>query len=121
MQRLILALLAATVFAPSAFAQALPTLADCSISSLSGSSQQLVAKNTNRKSLRISNPSLNQNVYLNLSGGTAASAVSSLVISPVASGVNSLTLTAGDTGSMGNNTVTVTGTPGSPVTCYEGR
>jgi hypothetical protein len=97
------------------------TINDCSIGSLSGSSQQLLAANPQRKFLEINNPSTNQIVYLNLAGGTAASAVSSLVMGPVASSVNSLTFTGGAGALPPANKITVTGSPGSPVTCYEGR
>lgn len=119
MQRFLLTLLAACVFAPAAFAQQVPfTINDCSISSLSGSSQQLLAANPNRKYLMITNSSTTQTAYVNLAGGTAASAVSSLIIATTG-GI--LTYTGGPGNTPPTNKITVTGTPGSPVTCYEGR
>lgn len=111
----LVSLLAISCFATSANAQSYPyNLADCSISSLSGSSQTLVAKNPQRKYLMVYNSGANT-AYVNLAGGTAAT-----------SGISSVPLTVGASVVIsGNQTdttaVTVVGTTAQPVTCYEGR
>lgn len=89
-------------------------LSDCSVSSLTGSSQSLVAANPQRKYLLIVNSGAN-NAYVNLAGGTAAtSGISSAQISP-----QGTVLLSGAT--VARNAVTVIGTSAQPVTCYEGR
>lgn len=126
---IILAILALSPLA--AFAQvttALPTFADCSIASLSGSSQTLgtaytLGTNPNRKYLLICNntSSASANVGVNLSGGTAA-----------LNGAGTITLSQGaclefSTSPGGGlplppaNGVRVIGTAAQPVMCLEGR
>lgn len=109
-----------------AFAQAVPTFADCSIASLSGSSQSLGtafalgSKAYNRKYLLICNNGTTNNVGVNFAGGTAAIA-----------GAGTLTLVPGSCKEFSaqpnllpqppSNAVNVIGTSGQPVLCYEGR
>lgn len=108
---------AIALLASPALAQALPTaVADCSIASLTGSSQQLVAANPQRKYLQVYNSGANT-IYLNLSGGTAASSGASSVA--VASAAYATVIQNSDV--IMTNKVTVTGTSTQPVTCYEGR
>lgn len=111
----------------AAMAQTAPTFADCSIASLSGSSQSLGTAFTlgsrayNRKYLLICNTgSAGNNVGVNLAGGTAALA-----------GAGTLTLVPGsckEFSSQNNNlpavpsnNINVIGTSGQPVLCLEGR
>lgn len=126
--RLILALLLAfSTFLPAAsFADANMTLADCSIASMSGSSQflgtayTLSARNLGRKYLMICNNGTTNNVGVNLTGGTAALA-----------GAGTITLVPGSCleypkagsgfGLVPSNAVTVIGTAAQPVLCLEGR
>lgn len=90
------------------------SLADCSISSLSGSSQSLIAANPQRKYLMVFNSGAN-NAYVNLAGGTAATSGASSVVL----GVGSSVVISGT--SISRSAVTVIGTAAQPVTCYEGR
>lgn len=118
MRNLLLALaslLTISCFSAEALAQAYPyNLVDCSVSSLSGSSQALVAKNPQRKYLMIFDSGANP-VYVNLAGGTASSSgVSSI---PVA--VGGSVVISGDY--IDTTAATVIGTSGQPVTCFEGR
>lgn len=105
-----------TLVSLPAFANPSPTynLADCSISSLSGSSQTAVAANSNRQYLMLFNSGANT-AYVNLAGGTAASSGAS----SVALGVGSSVVISGQ--QVATNKVTVTGTAAQPFTCYEGR
>lgn len=113
----LVSLLAFASFASVAYADGtqLPyNVVDCSIGSLSGSSQALVAKNPQRKYLMIFNSGANI-AYVNLAGGTAAT-----------SGISSLPLATGSSvvisgGYVDTTAVTVIGTSAQPVTCYEGR
>lgn len=99
-----------------AFASPAPyyNLVDCSISSLSGSSQQIVAANPNRQYLMLFNSGANT-AYVNLTGGTAASSGAS----SVALGVGASVVISGQ--QIATNKVTITGTAAQPFTCYEGR
>jgi|ERR1700693_149504 len=100
-----------------AFAQVTPTFTerDCGISSLSGSSQQLVAANPNRKYLGVFNSGANT-VYINSSGGTAAT-----------SGIASIGVAAGNAlvwklpDGLPRNAITIIGTAAQPVACFEGN
>jgi len=111
-----------------AFAQTAPTFADCSIASMSGSSQSLGTSFTlgskayNRKYLHICNTgSAGNNVGVNLTGGTAA-----------LSGSGTETLVPGAclefSAAPGSglplppsNAINVIGTSSQPVLCEEGR
>lgn len=118
-----------TVFlSAESFAQTAPTFADCSIASLSGSSQALgtlfaLGKQAyNRKYLLICNEGVTgDNLGVNLVGTTAA-----------LNGTGTITLVPGACleyssapGSASplppSNSVNVIGTSGQPVLCYEGR
>ena len=114
--RKLLVALSLFAFAQTAQAQVAPyTIADCSISSLSGSSQQVVAANQQRKYLMIYNSSASNSAYVNLAGGTAAtSGASSIVLSPT----QSVVLTGSN---IATNKVTVIGTSSQPLSCFEGR
>lgn len=100
--------------------EALPSYRDCSIASQSGSSAQLVTANPQRKYLLICNTgATNDNLGVNLAGGTAA-----------LSGTGTLTLVPGackeysTTGPLADppaNAVTAIGTSTQPVLCLEGR
>jgi hypothetical protein len=90
---------------------------DCSIASLSGSSQQILAANPQRKFLFIVNNGAGSNsVGLNLAGGTAA-----------INGSGTITLAAnGSFLIQANvpqiyNAITVIGTAAQSVQCFEGR
>lgn len=117
MRNLFLSLITLLTFAftSEAIAQAVPyNLVDCSIASLSGSSQTLVAKNPQRKYLLIFNSGANT-AYVNLSGGTAAT-----------SGISSVPLSVGSSfvisgAQVDTTAATVIGTAAQPLTCYEGR
>jgi len=109
-------LLVTLLFAVPAFAQTqtLYSLTDCSISSLSGSSQSLVVSNPQRKYLMIFNPA-SHNEYVNLAGGTAST-----------SGASSVTLGTGasivlDGNTLSRSAITVIGTASDKLTCYEGK
>lgn len=107
-------LLAVSLLFPAlAFAQP-DSISDCSISSLSGSSQSLAAAAQNRKSILIFNSGAN-NAYVNLAGGTAAtSGASSVLIAPGASLTYSgqyVPITA----------ITVIGTASQPIACFQGK
>lgn len=97
-----------------AFASPTYTLNDCSIASLSGSSQQIVAANPNRQYLMLFNSGANT-AYVNLVGGTAASSGASSVVL----GVNASVVISG--AQISTSKVTITGTAAQPFTCYEGR
>lgn len=118
-----------TILSLPAFADTSPTLADCSIASLSGSSQALGtayalgSKVYNRKYLYICNMSAvnGDTVGVNLAGGTAA-----------LQGAGTVTLNPGAcleySGFSGSglplppsNNINVIGTSGQPVLCYEGK
>lgn len=115
------------VFSTAAFALTPMTLADCSIASMSGSSQSLGtaftlgSKAFNRKYLLICNNGSTNNVGVNLAGGTAA-----------LSGAGTVTLVPGscveypkggnsDVGLIPANNINVIGTSTQPVLCLEGR
>lgn len=127
--RLILSLILSAFLLPNAaFAAQNVTLADCSIASMSGSSQALGtafalgSKNYTRKYLLICNTgAAGDNVGVNLSGGTAALAgTGTLTLVPGAcleypkSGETEFSL-------VPSNNVNVIGTSSQPVLCYEGR
>jgi hypothetical protein len=100
-----------------AFAQVNPvtTERDCGISSLSGSSQTIAVANPNRKYLGLFN-SGNASVYVNAAGGTAAS--TGIASIPVTSGGSLLfKLPEG----IPRNAITIIGTSGQPVACFEGN
>lgn len=118
--RLISSLILATLLLMPelAFAQNVPlafTQRDCSISSLSGSSQSLSVANPNRKYLGIFNTG-NASVYVNVTGGTAAN-----------TGISSITINSGNAliwkmpDGVSRNAITIIGTSGQPVTCTEGN
>lgn len=126
-------LLILSVFAASnAFAQtagADPTFADCSIASMSGSSQSLGTAFTlgsralNRKYLLICNTSTvtADTVGVNLAGGTAALAgTGTLTIYPGAC-VEYSSAPGSGLALPPTNAVNVIGTSGQPVLCLEGR
>lgn len=114
--------IAFTFLSSGAFAQTAPTFRDCSIASMSGSSQALLTvTNFNRKYLILCNTgATGDNVGVNLAGGTAALA-----------GAGTMTLVPGSckefsTGSsyLPNppaNAINVIGTSTQPVLCIEGR
>ena len=115
------ALLAATLSTP-AFANVVPTsLNDCSITSLTGStSQVIVAANPNRRYLEIFNPNASNPIYVNLAGGTAGTTATSTGTIPVLHTTS--VIFNGDVGSsMPINAITVNGTAADAVICYEGR
>lgn len=106
-------------------AQALPTLNDCSIASLSGSSQAVLAgQSQNRKYLFIQNTSTvvspPDNVGINLAGGTAAiGGAGTLVLAPGA--WKEFSTYGGDLPAPPVNVINVIGTSGQPVVCLEGK
>ncbi len=103
----------------AAFAQTGPayTNRDCGISSLSGASQTLVVANPNRKFLGIYNTGANT-VFVNAAGGTAAiTGISSIALPPNYSLIYQPVNGAG----VSNNAITIIGTSGQPVACFEGR
>lgn len=89
-------------------------LSDCSVSSLTGSSQSLVASNPQRKYLLVFNSGANT-AYVNLAGGTAAVSGASSVSLP--SGASVVVTGA----AVSRSAATVIGTASQPITCYEGR
>lgn len=117
--RYILSIILAAVFVCPAIAsaQVTPTFnsRDCGISSLSGSSQSLAVANPNRKYIGIFN-SGNASVYVNSAGGTAAT-----------SGIASIPVTSGGSliyklpEGVPRNAITIIGTAGQPVACFEGN
>lgn len=111
-----LLLLAFLLFATPALAQTqtLYSLTDCSISSLSGSSQSLVAANPQRKYLMIFNPA-SHNEFVNLAGGTAATSGASSVTVPNGGSI----IMTGNT--LSRSAVTVIGTSTDKLTCFEGK
>lgn len=116
---IVLALISLLSFAlpQQASAEAAYNIRDCSISSLSGSSQSLAVANPNRKYLGIFNGGANT-VYVNVAGGTAAStSISSIAMPPN----YSLIFSPDNNRSVSNNAITIIGTAGQPVTCFEGR
>lgn len=84
---------------------------DASITSLSGSSETLLAQNGNRQFLLIENTG-DADIGVNLTGGTAA-----------IGGTGTLTIVANGSLILDHfvcqNEVTVIGTSGQPVCCYE--
>lgn len=119
---LILVLLPFLILPSIADAQALATYRDCSIASMSGSSQALLsATNFQRKYLLICNTgATGDNVGVNFAGGTAA-----------IGGAGTITLVPGackeysvSNASLSNppsNIINVIGTSTQPVACYEGK
>jgi hypothetical protein len=116
-----LALLALLALPASAHAQALRSFNDCSIASMSGSSQQLVATNPQRAYLLVCNTGASgDNIGVNFAGGTAAIA-----------GAGTITLVPGSCKEYAagssylpnppSGVVNVIGTSSQPVACYEGR
>lgn len=98
---------------------ALPTVRDCSIASLSGSSQSLLtAANYQRKYLFIQNTGTS-NIGVNLQGGTAAIAGTGTIT--VAPGASLEYPIAADSNLIPSNIVTVIGTAAQSVTCLEGK
>lgn len=87
------------------------TYADISIASLTGSSEQLAAANTNRKVLFITNIGTAV-VNVNLTGGNAAAGAGSF---PILAGGSALFDT-----NVPTNQINIIGTAGQPVTAYEG-
>lgn len=110
---LLLCLLAFVAVSSPSFSQALPTFKDCSVASLSGSSQTLSAANPQRKYLLVCNTG-SSNAGVNFSGGTAAIA-----------GAGTMTLVPGSCKEYAYtppaNAITAIGTAAQPVACYEGR
>lgn len=90
------------------------SIADCSIASLSGSSQTAVAANSQRKYLLIFNNG-NANVGVNLAGGTAAIAGAGTVT------LGSLASIEYNGSAVPQGAVTVIGTAAQPIVCLEGR
>lgn len=107
----------ALAFPGLALAQAVPnyTLRDCGISSMSGASQSIAVANPNRRFLGIYNTG-NASVYVNVAGGTAAN-----------TGISSIIVTSGSSlifqgaNGVNRNAVTILGTSGQPVSCFEGN
>lgn len=91
------------------------SLRDCGISSLSGSSQNLAVANPNRKYMGVFN-SGNATIYVNFAGGTAAS--TGIASASVVSGGSIVML---PTQGISRNLITVIGTAGQPVACFEGN
>jgi len=115
MKKILLAATSLLLMASAANAQQFPyTLYDCSISSLTGSSQQIIAANPQRKYLMIFNSGANP-AYVNLAGGTAATSGASSVALSVGASI----VVSGPT--ISTSKVTAIGTAAQPLTCYEGR
>lgn len=120
----LLAFIFLLAFPLEAEAQALASFNDCSISSLTGNSQQAVAANPNRKYLLLCNTAASNNAGVNFTGGTAAiGGVGTYTLLPnnvagsckeYASG--SSYLPAPPTGA-----INVIGTSAQVLLCYEGR
>ena len=119
--RLISSLLFAVLmlFSDGAFAQVGPayTNRDCSIASLSGSSQTIAVANPNRKFLGIYNSGATT-VWVNVAGGTAAVNGTSSIVLP---STYSLIFSAQPGAGVASNAITVIGTAAQPLTCFEGR
>lgn len=99
-----------------AFAQNQPfTLNDCSVASLTGSSQSMLSANGQRQFLLIVNNSTTNTAYVNLAGGTAAANGTGTI----SLGVNASYLATRP--NVPTNKITVIGTSGQPVACFEGR
>lgn len=120
MRLLILALVSLIFLLPDlTFAQALPTARDCSIASLSGSSQSLFSGSSyNRKWLLLCNTG-NATVGLNYAGGTAVIAGSSQNLAPGA--CKEFSSTSQALPDPPANAITVIGTAAQPLACYEGK
>ena len=88
-------------------------VSDKSITSLSGSSETLLAQNMQRSFLLIVNTG-NANIGVNLAGGTAAIGGTGTV-TIVANG----SLIFEDAGFIPGNAINVIGTAAQPVCCYE--
>lgn len=85
-------------------------LADQSIASLSGSSQQLVAKDMSRSFLHIMNIG-NANIAINPTGAASLTVAGSDIIPPLGSATYAID-------SVPGNAFQVIGTAGQPVTCW---
>lgn len=86
-------------------------LNDNSITSLSGSSQQIVPANATRSFLLLFN-SGNANVGVNLAGGTASiGGTGTITLAPNGSATFA-------TGSIPENAINVIGTSGQPLVCF---
>lgn len=116
---LIVSVAAFLVLPSLANAQALPNVRDCSIASMSGSSQTLFSgTNGQRKWILVCNTG-NATLGVNWAGGTAVIAGSSQNLAPGACKEFSSTATA--LPDPPANAITVIGTAGQPVACYEGK
>lgn len=111
--------------ASESFAQALPSLRDCSIASLSGSSQTLLsAASYNRKYLLVCNFGTSNSVGINFSGGTAAIAGAGTYTLPDTGGPAAQCKEFSINSNLPvppANVITVIGTSTQPVQCWEGR
>lgn len=128
--RLLSSILAAfLILSPvSAFAQAAPTYADCSIASMSGSSQALGtafalgSRVYSRKYLLVCNNSVaGDNLGVNFAGGTANLTGAGTVVLVPGSCKEFSAAAGGSLPIPPSNNVNVIGTSGQPVLCYEGR
>lgn len=112
--------------ASESFAQTSPTFRDCSIASLSGASQTLLAAPSfNRKYLLVCNFGTSNSVGVNFAGGTAAIAGAGTYTLPDTGGpvaqCKEFSADPGGTPLPPAGIVTVIGTSGQPVQCWEGR
>jgi hypothetical protein len=106
--------------APEASAQALPSYIDCSIASLSGSSQALLSgTSSNRKYLGVFNTG-NANIGLNVTGGTALIGGTGTITIPPGAG-KEYSLYGHGLPFPPFNIINVIGTSGQSVTCHEGK
>lgn len=122
MQKTFIALAALSfLFCSAANAQVVRmNLNDCSITSLTGStSQLLVAANPNRKYLYIYNSAASDKIYVNLAGGTAGTTATSTGTIAIAAGGN--VQFDGNSTTMPINAIYTNGTSADAVICYEGR
>lgn len=112
--------LSALFFPDASFAQtALPSIRDCSIASLSGSSQTLLsAGNFQRKYVLVCNTG-NATIGLNYAGGTAVIAGASQNL--VAGACKEFSAAPGVDPLPPAGIITVIGTSGQPVACFEGK
>lgn len=121
--RKLLILLTFSLFSAPAFAtQTVPAnIGDCSITSLTGSTSQIILPaNAQRKYLQIFNPNASNKIFVNLSGGTAGTAASSTGTISIAAAGN-ITFTGSQGSAMPVNAITVNGTASDSVICLEGR
>lgn len=121
--RYIIAVLSILTLSAPAFANplAVMSLADCSITALTGSaSQQILAGNVQRKYLQIFNPNASDKIYVNFSGGTAGNTATSTGTMSIAA-LASVIFTGSATTPMLINAITVNGTANDAIICYEGR